>query len=209
MLDFLAPPVVPNVHNAGYGMATFGGDDRLMVRFFRSMERNNFKSEKTGEPVFDQIDMISIRQPGERDDLHRAVQPDDQFRFPRQWAAYQANNEQTPDGTPLEILFDTQPEIVRALRGLHVLTVEQLAGATEAAIGRMGMGARKWVERAQVYCSSMKEAAGVRRLEAENEDLRTQMELLRQQLADIGDRVDAAPRRGRPPKLRPELEDAA
>lgn len=212
MSDFLMPRPPENIHAAGYGAATFGSDDRLIVRFFTKPERNAFKSSQAGEPVFDQVMMISIRQPGERDDLHRPVQEDDQYRFPRQWDAFQAGQEQAPTGTALEVLFDAQPEIVTMLRSIRVMTVEQLASATEAAIGRMGMGARGWVNRAKSYLVDMKDAAGLRRLEAENGDLRAKLEVMQQQLQELGDRVAVQTKRGpgRPPKaFTEELEDAA
>lgn len=213
MSDFLMPRPPENIHAAGYGAATFGSDDRLIVRFFTKPERNAFKSAQAGEPVFDQIAMISIRQPGERDELHRPIRDEDQYRFPRQWDAYQAGQEQGPIGTALEVLFDAQPEIVTMLRSIRVMTVEQLAGATEAAIGRMGMGARSWVDRAKRYLVDMKDSAGIRRLEAENTDLRTRLEVMQQQIRELGDRVEAQPRRGpgRPPKARSdeELEEVA
>lgn len=191
--------VPDNIHSAGYGAVGFGDDAKLFVRFFRTTERDNARSADEGRPVFKVIDMIEIRQPGERDALHRPVKEEDQYRFPRHWAAFQASQDQTQVGTPLTYLFDAEPEIIAMMKELRIHTLEALANLTENGIQRLGMGGRKWVERAKEYLGGLQDAAAVRRLQEQVDEKDQRISTLEQQLKEVGDRLATLEKKGSRP----------
>ncbi|MNL50349.1 hypothetical protein D3C87_1733600 [compost metagenome] len=57
----------------------------------------------------------------------------DKHRFAQQWARYQQGQEQIQDGTPLDVLFPKNPEIVATLKGSHIHTVQALASVPDSA----------------------------------------------------------------------------
>jgi ubiquinone biosynthesis protein UbiJ len=91
---------------------------------------------------------------------------------------------------------------VDQMRALHIRSVEELAGCNDAALERIGMGARSLRDRARAYVENKKGSAVVEAaLAARNEEV----EQLRAQVAELTEAVKAlAPRRGRPPKVQEE-----
>lgn len=204
MSDLPLANVPENIHTAGVGMVTFGEDSRLVVRFYKKPMINGYKTELEGMPVYEQIDMVSIRQPGERDDLHREAKPSDHMRFPRQWAAYVAGQEQTVEGTPIEVMFPGDDSIVPMLKSMKITTLEQMAEATEPAIQRMGMGARAWVTKAKQLLDGMAGGKATVALQNQVSALQLEREQMEQRLKDLTDRVaEMAKRRAK----RAELEE--
>jgi hypothetical protein len=191
-----------------------GGDARLWVKFTKKSRRNAFRSEQEGRPIYEPVDYVQIQQPGERDQLVRPVREEDKFRFPRQWAAYVADTEQVPDGTPIQMLFPNEPHIVELLRDLKILTVEQLAQLTEHGITRLGMDGRKYVQRALAAMDKSENSKEVSKLSRQLTDAQDRMAvlerantLLQERLAALEERRSAdrddteeepRPRRGRP-----------
>lgn len=186
------------------GMHRPGTDDRMIVLFSRRAVQNEWKSRETGKPVFESADFVRIQQPGERDYVERPVRDDDRVRWPRQWAAYESQQQQAPDGTPLDLMFPAEPHIPATLKQIQILTVEHLAGASEAAISRMGMGARSWVTRAKAYLETAERGAAFHQMERQLEDKDERIKTLEAQVAQIlaaRERdEDERPRRGRKPE---------
>lgn len=195
------------------GAVSYVDDNRLVVRFFRGQEIHGLQSQEAGRPIYVGVDMVEIRQPGERDIFHGMATELHKARFPRQWEAYQNGREHEPDGTPLSVLFPTEPDTVANLRHFKIHTLEQLAGLQESAINRIGMGARNWVNKAQKF---MQAATGyqaasqmnrqVNDLTAENDALKAQMQQMAEAIAalqaDKGDEQRRGP--GRPRKVEAE-----
>ena len=152
------------------------------------------KSEREGRPVYEKRDFIKIIQPGERDVIDREVNDFDKMRFQRQWAAYQAQQEQVPDGTPIAILYPHDPDICDTLRALKVHTIEQLGGMTEQGISRLGLGGRNYVERAKAFlqaASGMKGAHKLQRQVDEANDKIAALEATIRQLQEARQSADA------------------
>ncbi len=200
MSDFVfgAPSVDPSTLNV-----TFYGDDRLFVTFYTRSVQNNYKSEQEGRPVFEPRDFIKIIQPGERDENDREVREEDKFRFPRQWAAYQAKQEQVPEGAPLAVLYPNEPHIIDGMRALKIFTVEQLANLTEAAISRLGMGGREHVARAKRFIEAAEKFGKANQMQRELDAAKDEIAVLKSKV----DQLTAARPRGRPPNVRPNAED--
>lgn len=186
-----------------------GGDDRMIVLFSRRPVQNEAQSMTAGRPIFDAVDFVRIQHPGERDYVERPVQESDKHRWPRQWAAYQQEQQQVPEGTPLDVLFPGQPQIVAALRYVNILTVEHLATAEGNALSNIGPGANDWKRRAVALLEASKSAAPMHALEKALEERDAQIakqageiDALRAKLDRLMDRMgdeDEAPRRRRQP----------
>lgn len=117
-------------------------DARLHVEIFRQPLKNEFKSQKEGRAIFDDVVMISIQVPG--DNTTKVVQPlreDHKMRFPRHWAYFDSTQgkEALEVGTPLSQWPILGPAQVEELRALKFRTVEQIAAASDQQLQRMGM----------------------------------------------------------------------
>jgi hypothetical protein len=128
--------------------------DRAMARFYMFPEQRKAASQEAGRPIYESVPYISIIQPGEKDTRDRRVRPDDKQRFPQQWAAFEAKQQQKIDGTPLSVLFPHNPGAVKTLEFLHVVTIEQLAALGTGQLQNLGLGASQWQVMAQGYLDS-------------------------------------------------------
>ena len=154
-----------------------GGDNRLWVKFSRKSRRIGYKSEMAGRPIYEDTDYISIQQPGERDQLVRPVREEDKHRFRKQWEAYLAEADQTPEGTPVSILFPNEPTVCDMLRDLKIYTIEQLAEVSEYGIERMGIDGRRYVAKAKATLDQSANIAQINQLERQVEDVKEQLRL--------------------------------
>jgi hypothetical protein len=190
------------------GQVTFGSDEKLFAQFHKMSVLNGIKSKEAGRPVHDAVAFVKIQQPGERDYLDRPATMEDRMRFPRQWAAYEAGQEDIPDGTLLSVLFPNNPEVVDNLKYAKILTVEQLASCNDTQIQNLGLGGRTFVDRAKAYLAASEKGKGFHELSARLEQLELQgradkdrIAALETALAAAGEELPDQPkRRGRPPK---------
>jgi hypothetical protein len=123
-------------------------DSLLHVEFMWRQPVDKWKTEHTGkELLLPLLPYIRIMNPGDKTSVHETpVRDDHKRRFPRQWMAWQMKegliegaNADIP-GWKLEewtALNETQR---RELQHLRFNTVEQLAGASDAQLQRIGIG---------------------------------------------------------------------
>lgn len=102
------------------------------VEFYRDSKLDNFHSQESGLPVHKAVDMVLIWQPGALSSTKREVTELDRRRWASQWAAYQQNMEQRQDGTPLDVMFPKNPEVVKTLQGFHIWTIQALAALPDS-----------------------------------------------------------------------------
>jgi len=163
---------------------TSGADAHLSVEFY------THKSEPhVGEPF------VRIAVPG--NDLTVIDTPARDHharRCPLQWLNFQRQNSpEPPVGTSLKDWNAAQPEsltehMMGELQILHFATVEQVAGASDAQLQRVGMGGPGLRERARAFLArkNMSETA-------------LELERTRAELAELREMVAAmSPRVGRP-----------
>lgn len=182
------------------GIAIFGTDDRMMARFFHHPSLSKFKSDEAGRPVYDDILMIEVIQPGEKDPVRVLANQWHKNRFPKQWEAFQNGIKHESAGTRLEHLFPSEPGQIKSLEAVNIFTVEQLAQLSDGVIGQIPMG-RDLVHRAQAYLST---AAGG----SQFHQMQRQIEQLQAKLMEMTEKValnPEPPRRGpgRPPNSKP------
>lgn len=203
---------------------------RPHIRFESRSAEDRAKSIEAGHKVYKDVDWVIVTPPGNKDVVEDVAaewlkkvtdraqngfyDPEWVDAFRKMFALYKEGKEMPEDGTPLRMcttLF-TPAEIENCL-AVNIRTLEQLAGANEEALGRIGMGARAWKLRAEeaIRIGDGKGASlRVEALEIENaelkkttlaqaqriDDLASLVNEMREQMALGGD----APRRGRPPK---------
>lgn len=121
-----------------------------MAIFFNKAVHNPARSAERGHPHYDNIVFVRIAPPGERLNIvERPAREEDRRRFAVQWAQFSQNQEQLPEGMPIDLLYPEQPAVAATLRASGVFTVEQCASLSGTAIDSIGMGAQQYANDAQ------------------------------------------------------------
>lgn len=157
-----------SIRSQGFGMVKYGvGDDRKLVLFYNKAVLNPRKSQEEGRPYHENKVYVKIGEPGETNLnlIDRPVQESDKQRWPRQWMQFVNNQKQVPDGTPVEMLFPTNPAIAATLKSFGVHTIEQLGHLSAEGITRVGMGAQEWVNKAKAYIEKAEKGVSYHKFE--------------------------------------------
>ena len=192
------------------GVVQFGNDELMNVVFYVKSVRDDQESRARGRPWHKAITYVRIQHPGEKDYIDRPVGDDDmaKMRWARQWQAFEARQEQAPQGTPLDVLFPLSPEIPANLRSLAIHTVEQLAGLTAHGLQTIGMGATQWQQAAKQFMEAANGGKGMHRLRLENERLSNSLEVQANQIALMKaqlEKLAAATQNGLMPNMIPNM----
>lgn len=116
------------------GQATFGGrPDNVFARFYVYAKPQPHQSAAEGRPVVKQIEMVEIRQFGERDNILLEVTDEHRMRWDQQYRAFRHGQEQLQNGTQIELLFPGSPEIVAELKACNIHTIEALMEVPDSA----------------------------------------------------------------------------
>lgn len=166
MSDFAIPA---DIHRSGVAMVatSMDRDDNCNVTFYKRPVLHGFESEQARRPVYYNANYVRIIRPGERDVVDREATEVDAMRWPRQWQAFQNEQAQVPDGTPIEVMYPQDPALCLEMKRLAIHTVEQLANLGEPGIQRLGMGARDRVHQAKAFLEAAKGAMGAGKLQGE------------------------------------------
>jgi len=175
-------------------------DSLLHVEFYTKAQHQPFDSEKEGSPIFKDRDYIKIYTPGNQlNVIDRLAIEDDKKRFPLHWARYKEmrGDAENVVGTPVAewpILTRAQAE---TLRHMKFFTVEQIAGASDAAINDIGMkvgySAADLQKKARHFLMAAKGAAEQERQAKELEKRDEQIAAMQKQLAELTAAVSSAP----------------
>ncbi len=183
------------------------GDDALLVRFYRQPLQNVAKSEAEGRPIYEDVDMVEIRVPGNKLMVvaEKATQAH-KNRFPEHWRRYVARESQEEvTGTLLEEWPGITRSQVEELRFFNIRTIEQLVSLSDTHSGKM-MGIQELKRRGAAYLEHSKVQSEANALaeakrqldeqQALNATLSSRLEALESLLSNQGEQK----RRGRPPK---------
>lgn len=177
--EFSRPSGIDWNSGGTYGQVKFGDDSGLAVMFYSRSVRNEIKSREQNKPWFDNVDHVRINQPGERlNQIDRPVQEVDKHRFPRQWGQYINKKAQTPEGTPIDMLFPNNPALADILKGMGIYTVQQASKLNSYGIDAIGMGGQEVVNKAQTYLKESDNGAAYNKLRKELSDKDQQIRLL-------------------------------
>lgn len=163
---------------------TYGDDNSNYVEFEQVAVFNQVKSTAAGCPQYDNRDFIKIMFPGDKTKVvHRPVKEEDKHKYPRQWAAFQAQETQVVSGFPI----DQWPPLNKAeamnLKAMNIHTVEALAQLPDTAL--TWFGARKYRDMAQAYLEQAKGGSSALKLQSENEALRADLAALTEQVKQL------------------------
>jgi hypothetical protein len=155
--------------------------DNLDVRprFFMEAVQDDLATAKEGRPIFNNAEFVEILIPGDR--LSRPVFPvEDKHRerWPEAYAAFKRGQDHAITGTPLEAWPVMTTARVMELKAINIMSVEDLAGLPDRAIGQLGPDGRKLREQAQAYLDAAKGGATVAAQAKEIAALREQVERL-------------------------------
>lgn len=209
-------PIASDLNNTDFTGA-MNPDAQLAVRFYSKPVKNEWESNLQGRPIFIDVDYVEIMKPGDPTTIiNTPVRDDHKKRWPLHWAHYQNRHGDDPKqvGTPLSQWPRITPAQVEELRALKFFTVENVAGASDASLQRIGMVAGMspfaFRDAAIRYLQVAKDDATVtqaaeaakaaeeraKALEIQNAEMQAQMKAMQAQIAML-----AAPKkRGPKPK---------
>jgi hypothetical protein len=155
-------------------------DDKLFVKFHTQAVLHPAKSTQAGRPVYDDVDMITIRTPGSQ--LTSIVAPVKYYmdRFGDKYRLWKSSQLEAASGTPIEnfpFLF-TKPSMIAELKYRNIFTVEQLAELSDT--GKQSiMGGHELCKRAADWLEHSLFAAE----DAEKQELKQQLATMQAQMA--------------------------
>lgn len=136
-------------------------DSLLRVRFYNKPIKDNYKSLQEGRPIFMDVTYVEIMTPGSAlNIIDVPARKQHEFRFPKQWAIFK--NSQS-DEQIVGTRVDEWPLVTRAqaeeLKGSKFFTVEQIAGASDEQLQRLGMSAQMLKQKAIAYLAKANDTA--------------------------------------------------
>ena len=131
-------------------------DDLLHVEFFWKEPVDKWESETQGKEIrLPRQPWVRIMNPADKTSIYEnAVRDDHKARWPQKWLKFQIDNGQAEGrveifGWKLEEWKGLKENELLELRHLRFETVDQLAGASDGQIQRLGMGGISLRERAK------------------------------------------------------------
>ena len=161
------------------------------VRFYQDKNQLGFASEQAGHPVFEDVDYIEINIPGDMTNvIVRPATDKDKTVHANLYSLYKQGLEPAIDGTPVE----SWPRLTRAqsanYKALNFQTVEQIAGMSDTACGKVGMGAMADRTAANAYIALAKDSALAQKQALVIERQDSEMAELKRQVAELAALVD-------------------
>ena len=182
------------VQKKGNSLEVSHGDDSgLIVSFYMEAEHQGAESEKQGRPIYKDVPYIWIRFAGDRNrEVRRRVDykgrrngVPDPNRWPQQWAAFENQQEEVHEGTPIEEWGPLSKSQAMMYKGINIFTVENLSAVPDSALGNLGHGAREMRDKAISWLRSSEGSAELLALRKKNQDLENDIEILKAQFADL------------------------
>lgn len=202
----------PTVKQSGTSLhVTHGEDSSLYVEFTMEAIHQEFESKASGRPIFRDVPHIRILFPGDKTKVvFRPVRDEDKFRFPRQYQAFENQEVQPIEGTPITEWPPMTKSEALEYKAMNVHTVEMLSNLSDTQLQSLPLGARSRRDQAKAWLTKAVDGSVVSKLVSENENLKMEIAGLKQQFAQFGkapeEKIEmAAPKkRGRKPKPKEE-----
>lgn len=157
----------------------------LAVRFFMHAEKDERRSEEEGRPIYQEIEMIEVLFPGSKDVLHEKLKWEHTQRFPKLYKQFVDTKESKISGTPLaEFPFISVAER-RELEYFNIFTAEQLVNMPDGNVNRIGVNGRDLIKKVDAYMKSTKDKAHITKTAQQNEELKREIDLLKQQMSNL------------------------
>jgi hypothetical protein len=160
-------------------------DDSLLVRFFLHPELDELKSDEEGRPIYRDIEMVEIMSAGSRDVLHKKSDDISRRRFRRQYEAFKSANSEVLVGTPLGQFPFISASERKELEYFNIFTGEQLIAMPDGNIDKVGVNGRDLIKKVKAFIELAKDTSIVSRMTSENESLKREMALIKEQMDQI------------------------
>jgi len=166
--------------------------DSTVPRFFMDTVPNKARSEKEGRPCFDDVEMVEILIPGDRNSVAVQMVADrHRQRWPRHYNAWKQNQDAPESGTPIDQLPGMTKAQIEELKFFHVKTIEALGELSDSMLTKVtAMGGNALREKAQRWLAATAGEVVSEKLAAENRELRANMDLMQTQMADMKVHLD-------------------
>jgi hypothetical protein len=182
-------------------------DKGLAVEFYMQAKENPRKSKEAGRPIYDDVEMVKIIFPGDNKSAHCAPANEMHYvshhkaqmtyaeRFPEHYKVFQAQTEEFVSGTPLQELPSLSAAKRAELIAMNVKTVEQLAGLTNTAAKKCGMGTLDLVSAAKTYLETAQNQTTIQDFQSQIAELEAQLKAAKQtggaeQSSEISDQFE-------------------
>lgn len=121
---------------------SFGNDvARVIPMFFIESVPDEVASASAGRPIFRDEERVEIIFPGNPHTRPvKIVTDEERMKWPDQYKAFKAGQEQALDGTPIEEWPRLKKSQVYELKALGFLTIESIAAMSDLACQRIGLG---------------------------------------------------------------------
>lgn len=172
--------------NGNVMAVSHGGDESLIVVFYNESVKQGHASEKAGRPIFQDVPYVWIRFPGDRTrEVKKKANDEYKQRFPRQWAAFERQEQVVEVGTPLEQWGPISKSSALNYKGMNIHTVENLAAVSDTTLHNLGHGGRDMRDKAIAWLKSSGDSAEAMRLATENQALKDDVAMLKAQMAEL------------------------
>lgn len=184
----------PTVHQTGINnyQVTHGDDRQLHAEFYDREILDEAATREAGRPIHKNVPYILLIASG--NNLTRWDRPvdfngvvgghaPDTLRWPAAYAAYKNQTVMVPDGTSLLEWAPLPRSEAKDLKKIGIHTVEQLAEMSDSNLNFLGAMALR--NKAKAWLLSATTPAAAMKLQAENDSLRADVEMLKQQIQDL------------------------
>lgn len=177
-----------SVQNGTFTRSNLGNSDGSNhPRFFADSVQDMVASEAQGRPIFRDEERVEIIMPGNPHTRPvMRVTDEHRQRWPREYEAFRAGTEMSPDGTPLEEWSILKRSQVLELKALGFKTVEHIRDMDDLAIQRIGLGGRRLKELAAGFLDDAERMALSNRLSADSDKKDAEIAALRRQVEEMG-----------------------
>ena len=164
-------------------------------------------SIEAGRPIFKEVEHIRIIIPGDKHtEIFRKATDADRKMYADEYSRFKRNEAEQTYGTPLREWNAVSRSVAKELEYFNVSTVEQLAGLSDQAVQKIGMGGAELVRKAKVFLESSASEGYAQKLSKENADLKERLANLEDTIREMSVHMPQKRGPGRPPK---QQEDEA
>lgn len=173
----------------------------------------DLKVQGKGHPVYDLVDYIEIIS-DKTDIKDRPVTEGDKLKYARRYNAWKAGKGAEAIGLPLSQWPGVTKSMVNELANHGIHTVEQLGSIADGIVARIGP-IQSLKQKAKAYLESAKGLAPISQMQAENRQLKEQLEALQAQMTEFAkaqaprmqDEVPATPIKPKRVKMAPTKDE--
>lgn len=156
------------------------------VKFYTEPHYRAMKSQMAGIPVYEEVLMVRIQAPGDKQtiEIHKATEED--FRkYPYQYEMYKRGLSQV-QGTDLTKAPFLSAVQIATYEHMGIKSIEQLAGMNDTQIQSLGIDGREARKHAQMFVSNKTESVKAEKLASQfaeqKKELMAEIEKLRTQI---------------------------